>query len=338
MEKFFGFYTSRRFWGGNKIASDDIKDFGSQFTNLMQEVVFFYETDRYKLFIHRDGLISLQLKELSSEVNKQFEEPSHDMKYLSSIWSKYLDYLNCIQVLLESAVLEIMKIAYFEVLEITNKEALTLIYENDKFMGGGASDISHANKMLLERYSSSYTEVDFKLFHSSSRIEIPRDVFDRLNSDLYKLSEDYSNIKIISNITKSISEYKISNYDTSLILSWFVIESYIEKLWERLIVSKNVTYSDGSKRISSERKKHFSHNNYPISVKSNLLELFEVIDISTFKKIDSVRDFRNKIVHQNSDFKCSDEHCKQAFEIIKKIILSETGVVFNINESYSITF
>jgi hypothetical protein len=47
------------------------------------------------------------------------------------------------------------------------------------------------------------------------------------------------------------------------------------------------------------------------------------INFPLFKKIDEVRGYRNKIVHQNSDYVCKIEHCALALEIALALLLEK---------------
>lgn len=164
-----------------------------------------------------------------------------------------------------------------------------------------------------------------------------KEVFDVLTKDLEIVINHKHLVTLLSGITKALSEYKIGNYTTSITLAWFITEFVLEQKWVDFLNSKNQSYSDDSKRISAERKSKLIGRDYPISVISNILELTDVLSFDLYKKIDTVRGFRNKVVHQDQDYICKPEHCIMALEVAKALSLE--GMAFDIllNTSFSIT-
>jgi hypothetical protein len=124
---------------------------------------------------------------------------------------------------------------------------------------------------------------------------------------------DKNLVSLLSELSKSFSEFKIGNYTTSLTLAWFVIESALINKWVEFLDSKNIIYSDNSKRINPKRKESLMRPD--INVIANLLELTDVLNFPLFKKIDTVRGYRNKIVHRSHDYVCKVEDCTMALEI-----------------------
>lgn len=344
MERFIGFYASKPFWAGEKVNVDDIENIKCHFTESMSHEVFVYDTEEYILKICKDGMFLFQIKEIAKQLNEEMKsDTSPDTEHTIKQWSTYLDHLNCIYLLFESSVLKKLKLAYFEISEISNKDAFGVRFENSKFSGCSISELSFAYKFQMGRFLSDYRgDISLTLALKSDprilpRIEIPKIVFDTLHSDFSIIYKNHKNVKMLSEITKSLGEYKIVNYSTALILSWFVIESYLFAYWNKLLDSKNITHDDGSKRISSERREYLLGRDYPLSVISNMLELFDQTSFETFRKIDKVRKIRNKIVHpDNDESSCGHEICQTAFDIIKEFVRHETGVDLKFNLSYSI--
>lgn len=178
-----------------------------------------------------------------------------------------------------------------------------------------------------------------------NRIEVPNWVFDDLNVKLSMLFNDQRSIKMLAETTKSLSEYKLGNFSTSLVLSWFVIESYISNYWSEFLDSKSEDsffYDENGRRIdykrmSRERKdKLVDGKDYTVSVILNILELSNALDFNTFRKINSIRECRNAIIHRDErrihkfDLR---KYCQYSFELIQGFLQDETGLLllFNLN-------
>src|SRR5262249_11740569 len=122
---------------------------------------------------------------------------------------------------------------------------------------------------------------------------------------------DWAVLERLSRITKSLAEYKIGNYPTSLVLAWFVIESVLAQKWRTWIESKQREIGK-EKRINTDRWKVLEGRDYPVSVLSNMLELLDLLPYETYKRVDKVRGYRNSTVHQKPGFQCTAEHCQDA--------------------------
>lgn len=341
MDRYIGFYSSRPFW-----AKDTPIFTGSnpeEFFNIMSEEVFIHENDNYKLKICRDGLFLFQIKEMAEEVAKLLNTGSFGAN-LNTLWSTYLDHLNCIYILFESSVLQQMNLAYFEIAEITNRDAFAIWFEGGRLGGHSVPTLSVASKFQSARYISTYRIYSELGFDQSiemdervaGRIIVTREVFDRLVQDFDKVFSNFNEVKILSNLIKSLSEYKIANYDTSLILSWFIIESYLSRKWRDLLNTLNKDLAEGSKRINSDRMKYFSGRDYPINIVINMLELFSAVSFEKYKTIDRLRTKRNDIVHTNSASKCNPLDCIEAFKIISSFIEEDIALKLEFNVCYSL--
>lgn len=105
---------------------------------------------------------------------------------------------------------------------------------------------------------------------------------------------------------------------------------------ENFLESKNQIFHNGVKRINNERMNMFiKGRDYPISVISNFLEIEGVIQLDLLKKIDKVRGFRNKIVHQDPDYICEPDHCVLSMEIAVELTLEGHPFFITLNKGYS---
>jgi hypothetical protein len=313
---YVGFYTSKPFWVDKKIKSHKDKE---KLWKEMSEDVCIYDEKNYKIKVSRDGMILLKLK--TKEGNLFTRESDNSIKesernYLE-LWKVYLPYLNTIYLLLDSLSIINLKSAYFSLSEISHKDAFRVFCEYDEFRGFSSSSESYSSIYQNRRFHRDINDpIDFKLEFQPI---IPKKLFNELFSIFNKLYYKPNAVDILSELVKSIGEYNLGNYSTSLVLSWFIIESFVKEQWNSLLDSKNMIYEHEKKRISKKRKDYFNGRDYSMSIITNILELFNEIDYEIFEMIDFVRNKRNKIVHRTS--KCNSSDCEKAFYIVKKFIM-----------------
>ena len=347
MERYIGFYASRPFWSGAKpdFNSININD-SDKFTEIMSEDVFIHETENYKLKLCRDGLILFRLEEIATLLDEYYNNSPKkplDIGLEIGYLSKYLNYLNCIYLLLESSVLKISKISYFELSEITNRDAFSYSFDNGKFSSCSISDQSYNEKFQQGRFLNCYeicTDLTFeqnlsfdsRMFFRS--LIIDEETFNHFTSILDSIINDYNNVKILSDLAKGIHEYKIGNYSTSMVLSWFLIEFYLNDIWIKFLDSVNSDEGE-TKRINSSRMKYLRDRDFHISVIQNMLELFGIISLDLCKRINRLRKMRNKLVHKDSGITCGSAECVDAFDVIIFLIKQSMDIEILLNKSYS---
>lgn len=334
-ENYIGFYPSRPFWAISSIDFD-APDLLESFNSLMSEEVFVYEEGSFKIRIYRDGMILFRNANLEK---LEEEEKSESIESLVSRWGQYLDFLNCLYLFIDISTCRVQNLSYFNLHEITNRDAFRVTFEDNKWKGESIATESVASIYQMARYTSSYNpSLPIRIDHRiSMRQVIEADVFKESTSLFYKIKDDIKTIKLISNIAKSISEYKVGNYDTSLILSWFVIESIVTEKWLAYIETKNIDYPGGKKRINSDRRKYFSGRDFPVSLVTNMLEIGDILDFELFEEIDKIRGYRNKIVHENENFTTEPSHCQLAIRKAMRLALEKYNISLEPNLSYSVT-
>ncbi|MFP4414627.1 hypothetical protein [Coleofasciculus sp.] len=339
IEEFVGFYTSRPFWAGDPpvdletlstFASQlQVSETRSQFREFMSAIVFSYKTNGIRLCVCKDGMLLVQVKNLEIEIEKIRD--GLDIEAQSQLWGQYLDYINCLYLLLDSVVIEIKQFAYFNLSEVTNRDVSRLRFKDGKCMGQ-----SIAHESITSVYQRSRYEITPDMLTSLFRQSFSKNIFDVLFEKYSIATANPSLLKNLAEVTKNLSEYKVGNYSTSLVLAWFVIESKIIRLWDKLIDNCNRDFDDGTRRISKDRQKTLTGRDYTISVISNFLELSDLIPFKVFQDINAVRKFRNKVVHGDSNFNCDAKRCQQAIELALHLTLEGTGLTVLPNYTYSI--
>jgi hypothetical protein len=336
-KKFVGFYSANPFWVGTKPNLDFSYLTGNQIMNkdkdLLTKVEYLWEKNGYELRFCKDGLVLLGLFDCIDLVKDLYEKAKPKQSEEIFKWSIYLNYLNAIYLLLDSAVIKEMNLAYFNQLrEITDMDAFTITFEDGKIVGESVPHTSIASVYQMDRMSTFYNPSSYSRF--LMRYELNEPVFKTVLSDFEKIYANYEHIKTLANITKSLSEFKIASFSTSLVLSWFVIESYLNLYWDRFLEEKKKN-GKGELRINKKRRKDVfgDTKSYPASVILNILEVSGYIETDIFNKIDDVRKYRNDIVHQNSKYVCTSHQCWEAFEIITYFVEKEMGLDLKINSS-----
>jgi len=301
----------------------------------MVEEVYSIETEAYALRVCRDGRIMIRIEDLERE-----EDPDHPEPIEETVrtWGKYLDYLNAFYLLLDSSTIEIISLGYFNLHEITNRDAFRVRYEDGRSVGENIAIESIASVFQMGRYLSSYQsgipiEHDPKL---SMRQVIPIEVLEDASGKFAEVVASPGLEKLIASFAKSLSEYKIGNYETSVVIAWFIVERGITRIWEKHIKGMNVEFSGGKKRINRERRDFLTGRDFSMSIVSNMLELGELLPFEVFEDIDTVRGLRNKIVHGH-DYQPDAENAQLALKTAQWMITHEWGFGFTPNTGYSVS-
>ena len=83
------FYTSKPFWAGNPINLKDTNNVKNSI-ELMEEIVFSYSYELYKLDVCKDGMLILHVQDLELKAPSIYA----DVNNIVSWWGHYLDYAN----------------------------------------------------------------------------------------------------------------------------------------------------------------------------------------------------------------------------------------------------
>jgi hypothetical protein len=331
---FTAFYPSRPFWAGSGVNFDD-QSYEGWFHNQMVEEVFSQSNDTYTIKVCRDGRIMLRIEALEQD---QSPGAHPRIEALVARWGEYLDYLNAFYLLLDSSLLELSNVCYFNLHEVTNRDAFRVRYEDGNSTGESIPAESIAFVFQMARYSSSYPS-GLPIQHDpliAMRGVIALDVIKHASNLFTRVVASPGLEKTLASFAKSLSEYKIGNYETSVVLSWFIIEAAIKHLWETHLDSLNFDLQGGRKRINRDRRDDLTGRDFPISLVSNLLELWDVLSNPLFRDIDAVRGFRNRIVHPR-DHEPNAEEAQLTMKTAQAMIERQWGLHFIPNITYSVS-
>jgi hypothetical protein len=302
----------------------------------MEEEVYKKSDAAFSLKICRDGMILLRIEAL-----EQDDVPSGvqgGIELIVERWGEYLDYLNSFYLLLDSSTIKLMNLAYFNLHEITIRDTFRVRYEDGKIVGHGVANESVTSVFQMGRYKSMYA------------LPIPSDpkivMRQVISTDaLANAAEQFSLVvntpglnKLLASFTKSIGEYKVGNYETSIILAWFISETMIRDMWKTHVSSLNEDEGGGQQRINCDRRDYLiKGRDFTIASVTNILELFHILRFDLFKKIDSVRSVRNKIVHREPNYSPKAAEAQLAITTARELCTAKYGIDFNPSFSYSVS-
>lgn len=335
ISQFTAFYPSRPFWAADKIDFSDPKALDA-FDELMTEEVYQESNEMFSLKICRDGMIMLRVEALERE-DVGSSAPGNveaDVK----IWGEYLDYLNSFYLLLDSSTLRLMNLAYFNLHEITSRDAFRVRYQSGKIGGYAIAIESVASGFQMGRFKSSYARIPIQ---NDPRIMMRQVISSEALANAVNqfrfIVEKPGIEKVLASFTKSISEYKVGNYETSVVLAWFISEGVIHKMWMDRITALNRDVGGGQQRINRERKEHLTGRDFPVSVVASILELCGLLPFNLFKDVNTVRGFRNKIVHGDPTYSPKAIEAQLAITTALELFRTSYQVDFTPNLSYSVS-
>ena len=127
------------------------------------------------------------------------------------------------------------------------------------------------------------------------------------------VAEDAHLRSFMSFFLEAHTHYQSQEYRQSFVMSWLVIESWLDKTWSDAL---------NERKVSKSRRKRLSEGaRFTTEVKSEVLELLGVIDKEQLSKVTRLRRRRNEVVHNGSD--PSDSEAEEALEFARQICEGE---------------
>ncbi len=311
--QWYGFYPSNPFW---VVEKPELSQNLLALSDKMSQIIIRKDTSFGKLQVARDGMVLC---------NFRFQLSAQDI----------LEYLNGVNILLASRASENFFKPFIDLQEVTLQDVVYHEYKGEQIAKFDIETVGELVKhRYLARFLSSFLNVKsasvdttpgsfwHKLFaHSivtdkriSSRTDrvMPESVFDLVASDLNSGAKDFTIVQLLSALNKSMEQYTQANYDMSLIYSWFVIEAYLFKLYEKAKPGENTEEMSSSDAIRR-------------------LKEFKAIPYQIGNDLHTIRIARNSIVHNKFDSKAQPEHAAMAIEAIKEFIKRDTGLNLSVN-------
>lgn len=302
-KKYTGFYSISPFWAGEAAKKRKPPEDGI----LLPEIAFIYETDSYSLAVCQDGLIMLHVANLEDRVNRARDKDNKITDIQWSAWGEYFDYLNALHLIFHTITIELAGAPPWSPMVFSFSNVFRFIATDGKIES-------------FELYSKTTAQVCSALLGEEESPVLSKEVFDQLNESFQEASLDITLVKRLSQITKAYLEFQDGNFSYGLILAWLIIESIVMEKWNNLLSDKNTTFDDGRKRINYERKELFiKGRDYSASVVTNMLELHDYLTFKEFSKINTIRGYRNKVIHGDPAYICSSKHSEEAIVLAWKL-------------------
>lgn len=338
MERFAGFYTSDPFWACEKI------DFPynawihpHKFYDIMTKVAYEKSTNEATLRVDRDGLILLRISSIAEEERQYHTENRVNIDESVARAKTYTNYLNCFCLFLDSAAITVDQRAFFNYREVTTHEMLRMSFKDGKFASAGLPNTGITANLFSGRHLSDY-EVQHSLDldkRISDRFVVSFNAIDYAANQLFSVFSKEGSINHFTSVAKSISEYKVGNYDTSIILAWFVIESIVNSLWKSHLESLDTEISAGRSRINRVRYDDLTGSSFEAGKTIQMLELFGVITFDTYETLTKVRKNRNNIAHVTK-IVLTAEKASEAISAARAMISLKWGIDFTPNLNYNV--
>jgi hypothetical protein len=335
IERATGFITTPPFWVGS--ALNDLNPANRRrWKELSSSVAFERVHERFELQVFRDGLIALRIPSLELlEPEPQMTESAHATSFqkLTQWWAQYLDYVNTFHLILHSAVLA-QKGGYAPIgfYEITPRDVIR-IRSNEEYKIPFWPRYRNSVHDLMERRLRAPAIGTGPLLPNPA-LDIA--VFDRCVDDFSTVVAEPRLVSVMSSVARALAQYHAGNFGTSVVLSWFVVESELNRLWESYLDSIQREYQDGSRRVNKDRRKGFVEGrDWTASVKSNVLELAEVLTFEQFRRVDRVRGYRNDVVHESYTVRCGPDRAKDAIELALGIALAPAGLSLRVEYEFA---
>lgn len=326
-EHFFGFYPTPPVWIGDKPTPEALgKARSGNLWKFMASIEATEKKGDLQVDVARDGLFMLSAKHLADKViawSSAEKQPPPEEKV--AVWSEALEYLNCLNLLFQSAFVRVMQVDRVHLSEVTMYNAFTLTLEDGKFAKGGGWALGYSAHVFAGRFPNKYgtgmtIAADERI---GMRLPVSLETVKACFGDFFLVVEK----KLVSEtavICRALSQYKAANYSNALVLLWFLIEEFIAEQWKSFLAKQDVEI-EGEKRMWSDRRKFLTGRDFGVSTVSNALELVSALDFKLFRMIDRVRGYRNAIVHNKEDFDARAVHCQEAFKIAQDILVRRGG-------------
>jgi len=147
IEKYLGFFTPRPFWAVDAIDFQDSTSGTLQrFHPLMSEVTYQYSSGTFNFRVCRDGMILLQIFEIENKVRDDIHE-------LVEWWGEYLDYLNCLYLILDSEFINVLQYQYFTFSELRRNDVFRVTFENNQEQGASIATEMVSRQAMTHVYS-----------------------------------------------------------------------------------------------------------------------------------------------------------------------------------------
>jgi hypothetical protein len=313
LQQFYGFYTNKPFWG---VAPLDLTQptIYPDFSSRMSEVVAEFDEQYYTIRVCRDGFIMFA------------------SKFQNLDFVHVLEYLNALSVIFESENQKWNFAKFTQIYEINPQHVLPHTMSGTTIKGTNTTKVNNETmNQYNARFLEFYIPLDYKKLNWNERFwtdlirhtvtadpriraragrVVSLEQLTQINELFKRIVQNYNTITLLAQMTKSVDQYQNGHYDISVIMSWFIIESYIYKLYQTRVLQ-------GLSAIQQELSS---------SEALKLLQQRKVLSYDFIGDIHKIRIMRNAITHNTFEAKTTDQEARLALAIILHFIRQDIAV------------
>jgi len=309
MDFYIGFYGAHPFWVGNHIDIYD-REQAELFRGIIPNFSVKLENEYFKAAICVNGLMLLRIEHLARIVPYIADPTQYN---LSAHWmDKYLDYANTMQICVES---ESIKCINSHEIQSTVTRANDICKIgmlngtpcsssfNHKY-GQSQSVVMNELKIWITKNAiwPSPLEVNgWRLPHEFISIEAAKNALETFSI----IAKDEQQVRFLSYLAKAKAAYAENDYRMSLILSWFVIESSVQWLFN--------ASAPGKKKPSTAQMIDFLRTEGVISEESKLC-------------LHHLRLLRNALMHEPVETVCPPDECIKAGQVAIALAVKNSDI------------
>lgn len=302
VERFLAFYPSMPYMAVNKGDLENNPD-EQTFNRQMAEIVFEHIRPDYTLKFSRDGRVLLRLHQL--EIPETADNLS--IEAAETLTEHYIDLLNVINLLLDSALIEMENTHYFRISEITINHVFTCEYENQRWVGEGIATQSWSEGRQRDRFWSTHNphlpiEISAGIFQN--RV-ISIATLESLALNFERIASNTILTKDLALLARSLAAYQAISNEASFTMAWFAVESKLRQL-----ARDNIHLRSG----------HKINNKTKVGVIINFLKRESLIPPNIADKADDLREVRNKVSHRDPNFFLSTDNTRECVELAHTLI------------------
>jgi hypothetical protein len=326
-----GLYTYRPFWLEEAIDPNTVWD--PDFQEQTAQIEPICNDNGIAVHCRRDGLIILEVKSTEDEIAKL--KTSNTLTE-TKVWSQYLNYANAFQLVLDSHIFKELKKPHLLLTELSVREIARIELDQAELKLKRSSFAAFSYAESLHQIYSRYQFIDpnKRPLHNPKgdpalydRFVLPKSILLQAGQDFLEVASSSEKLNTMARLSKSVSEFKIGNFEFALISGWFILESLANRRWAAYLTS----VTDGSDRFPKPRRDFLTGRDFTISVTTNVLELLRQISSDRFRTIDGLRKKRNRIVHSLGQVTLSKGELESMFRTIADMLLEEYGIRWTVN-------
>lgn len=184
----------------------------------------------------------------------------------------------------------------------------------DAIMNVDDSTVASQGSAVVSLRTASAFGLPWSLGHSDVRFRqtITESKLLKVITDAETLNSDANTQSLLSFLLEAHTHLAAQEFRQSLVMTWLVVESWINKTWSEALFAKDV--------IGKRRKRLSNNSTYTSEIKSETLNLLGLIGDQQLTRLTSIRRQRNNVVHEG--YAPSRQEAHSAIEFATNILKS----------------